>query len=64
MGVKTVTIKLTESVYERLCRLATESEEFLSETVRRVLRKALSEPSGDSEDVLHYHIPPSRASHC
>ncbi len=43
MGNKTITMRLTESVYEKLCQLANKKDELPTETARRILREKLSE---------------------
>ena len=52
MGNKTITIRLTESVYEKLCQLANKKDELLTETARRILREEFAEVKGDSEEDI------------
>ena len=42
METKVVTIRLPQATYEKLCKLADESEELPSETARRILRESLT----------------------
>jgi len=42
MGVKTVTVRLPQTTYERLCLFAESSEELPSETARKILREFLA----------------------
>ena len=43
MDSKTITMRLTKSVYEQLCRLADEKGELPTETARRLMREKLAE---------------------
>ena len=52
MKIKTVTIRLPESMYEKLCKLASENEELPSETARQILRKTLTGAKENSEDEV------------
>ena len=49
MGNKAITIRITESMYEKICELATENDELLSETIRNILRKYLADIEEDSK---------------
>lgn len=42
MAVKTITVRLPEPTYAKLCQLAESLEELPSETVRGILREFLS----------------------
>ncbi len=42
MAVKTITVRLPQSTYERLCQLADSSEELPSEMARDILREFLA----------------------
>ncbi|MBA7549956.1 hypothetical protein ES705_42461 [subsurface metagenome] len=42
MAVKTITVRLPQSTYERLCQLADSSEELPSEMARNILREFLA----------------------
>ena len=48
MEIKTVTIRIPGSTYEKLCKLASENEELPSETARQILRKTLTVAKEDS----------------
>ena len=52
MEIKTVTIRLPGSTYEKLCKLASESEELPSETARQILRKTLMGAKEVSKDEV------------
>ena len=52
MEIRTVTIRLLGSTYEKLCKLASENEELPSETARQILRKTLTRAKEDSEDEV------------
>lgn len=52
MGIKAVTIRLTDPVYEKLCKVAGENEEFPSEAARRILRENLTDTNSDSADKV------------
>ena len=52
MGNKTITMRLTESVYEKLCQLANKKDELPTETARRILREKFAEIEGDSEEEI------------
>ena len=54
MGNKAITIRITESMYEKFCVLATENDELLSETIRNILRKYLAGIEEDSKDKAIY----------
>lgn len=51
MAVKTITVRLPETTYQRLCQFAESSEELPSETARNILRGALAilSETADSE---------------
>ena len=49
MGNKAITLRITESMYEKFCELATENDELLSETIRNILRKHLADIEEDSK---------------
>lgn len=42
MTVKTITVRLPQSTYEKLCELANNSEELPSETARQLLKGCLN----------------------
>ena len=52
MGNKTITMRLTESVYEKLCQLANKKDELPTETARRILRENLADINSDSADKV------------
>ena len=52
MGQKTITMRLTESVYEKLCQLANKKDELPTETARRILRESLADINSDSADKV------------
>ena len=52
MEIKTVTIRLPGSTYEKLCKLASENEELPSETARQILRRTLTGAKEVSEDEV------------
>ena len=52
MGNKTITMRLTESTYEKLCQLANKKDELPTETARRILREELAKSEGDSEEEI------------
>jgi len=52
MENKTITMRLTESIYEKLCQLANKKDELPTETARRILRENLADISSDSADEV------------
>jgi hypothetical protein len=52
MGNRTITMRVPESFYEKLCQLASENEETPTETARRILRENIKNAAKDANEKI------------
>ena len=52
MGNRTITMRIPESLYEKLCQLASKNEETPTETARRILRENIRNATKDANKKI------------